>query len=102
MKQILITLLVFLTLALSACAGTPFASEVASTAVAGQNSASPLPTPAVASAASVSAALATTYENAAPVEMQLLVGTLSLTGDPVVTKEQASAKSGDLFGDGKM
>jgi hypothetical protein len=90
MKQILITLLVYLTLALSACAGTPFASEVASTAVAGQNSTSPLPAPAAAAAASVSAALDTTYESAAPVEMQLLVGTLSLTGDPAVTKEQAS------------
>jgi hypothetical protein len=93
MKPILITLLVLLALALSACAGTPSASEIAPTAAAKQTSqisASPLPTPAATSDGSASAALGTTYENAASVEMQLLVGTLSLTGSQAVTKEQAS------------
>jgi hypothetical protein len=95
MKKIIPTILVFLTLALSACGNTSPATEMVPTATAiaestGQNFTSPIPTASASQEASASAASDTTYENAASAEMRLLVGTLNLTGDLAVTREQAS------------
>lgn len=114
MKKTLLTLLIVLTLALSACGGQTSATPagVSLPAVAPtvetvtQVPTAPVPTavpteisrppalPATAAVpsqpASAAVTLDTSYENAASVEVQLLVGTLALEDtDLAVTKEQA-------------
>ena len=96
MKKTILTILVFLVLILPACAGqSPATGNLGSAPTAAkaaarvkQNSTTPTAT----QGASTTAELNTSYENAASIELQLLLGTLKLDGtDLAVTQEQASA-----------
>lgn len=89
MKEFLLAVLILGMVALSACSGeSPTPSGGAATPV-GQN-ATPAPLANATQAVATTANLNTDYENAASVELQLLLGTLQLTGDLAVTPEQAS------------
>jgi hypothetical protein len=100
MQKIVSTLLAILLLSLSACATAPASpsspdSTAAATPIAGivsQKLTATAPTLATATVTSSSTVeLNTTYENAASIEMQLLLGTFKLEKtDQAVTKEQAS------------
>ena len=99
MKKTILTLLILPILILSACAGqTPATSnaDVAQQPVPAVESVAQGPAASVSTvvqeAAAGSAELSTSYENAASIELQLLIGTLKLIGtDQAVTKDQATA-----------
>jgi hypothetical protein len=93
-----LTILVFLMLVLSACTSelsttegsdsVPVATQT--TRPANQDLTAAAPTTAATQDTSGATALDTSYENAVSVEMQLILGTLNLTGDLAVTEGQAS------------
>lgn len=85
MRKTVLTILAFLMLALSACVSTSPATTVAT-----QGTSATPATTVVTQGESATTALNAAYENAVSVEMQLLLGTLSLAGDLAVTDEQAS------------
>ncbi len=87
MKKKFLPFLAALVVALAACANASPAAPTAAASV--QTLATAAPTIA-GQDASASMALNTDYENAVPIEMQLLAGTLSLTGDLALSQYQAS------------
>jgi hypothetical protein len=93
-----LTILVFLMLVLSACTSESSTTEgsnsvpvaTQTTGPTNQDLTAAAPTTAATQDTSGATALDTSYEKAVSVEMQLLLGTLNLTGDLAVTEGQAS------------
>ena len=95
MKKTILSILVFLVLIVPACAGQSPATgnlDSAPTATrAAMRVKQNLTTPTATQGASATAELNTSYENAASIELQLLLGMLNLNGTNLaVTREQAS------------
>jgi hypothetical protein len=94
MKKTILTVLIFLTLLVSACSSQPPATETAAPVVKqdAQSPTQPAPETTQEPARPPSATLNTDYENAVSVSMQLLLGTIQLEGTTnAVTKEQTAA-----------
>jgi hypothetical protein len=94
MKKITLTILLFITLLLSACSGVAPATQSAAPVdnVPTKQPVAPPPAATQGPARNQSITLNTDYENAVPITMQLLLGTFKLEGTAnAVTKEQASA-----------